>query len=200
LHYGAAIGVSINQDLRGMRGIVLTAALALLVLSGGAARADEGREIDCKKTNLHFEAPGFTAHCKDYSDNSINVGELNAASQFYGLFAMSEADITFIQAYSKAVLGGTRIYINRRSMESELGDTFSSKFSDWGEEEDIGDYEIKHVTVTSNSGEPADCIGFLKLGARRFEGVSGLTAGFACSAGGRDKAREAVKRFVGTQD
>lgn len=188
-----------------MRGIVWAAAATLLalselVLSGATARADEGREIDCKKTNVNFEAPGFTTHCKDYSDNSIDVGELNAASQFYGMFAMSEADITFIQAYSKAVLGGTRIYINRRSMESELGDTFSSKFSNWGDEDDIGDFKIKHVTVTSSSGEPADCIGFLKLGARRYEGVSGLTAGFACSAGGRDKARDAVKQFVGEQD
>jgi hypothetical protein len=183
-----------------MRVIFLTAAAALLALSGGAARADGGREIDCKETNLHFEAPGFTARCKDYSDNSIDVGELNAASKFYGLFALSEADITFIQAYSKAVLGGTRIYINRRSMEAELGDTFSSKFSGWGDEEDIGDFQIKHVTVTSNSGEPADCIGFLKLGARRFEGVAGLTAGYACSAAGRDKAREAVKAFVDGQD
>jgi hypothetical protein len=183
-----------------MRVIFLTAAAALLALSGGAARADEGREIDCKETKLHFEAPGFTARCRDLSDNSIDVGELNAASQFHVLFAMSEADITFIQAYSKAVLGGTRIYINRRSMEAELGDTFSSKFSGWGDEEDIGDFQIKHVTVTSNSGEPADCIGFLKLGARRFEGVAGLTAGYACSAAGRDKAREAVKAFVDGQD
>jgi hypothetical protein len=182
-----------------MRGLV-SAATVLLLLSAGAAGADEGREIDCKKTNLAFDAPGFETKCKDYSDRSINVGELNAASRFYGMFAMSEADITFIQAYSKAVLGGTRIYINRRSMEAELGDTFSSKFSGWGDEEDIGDFQIKHVTVTSNSGEPADCIGFLKLGARRFEGVAGLTAGYACSAAGRDKAREAVKAFVDGQD
>jgi hypothetical protein len=181
-----------------MRGVIL-AAVALLVLSGGAARADEGREIDCKNTNLAFEAPGFAVNCKDYSNNAINVGELNAASKFYGMFAISEADITFIRAYSKAVLGGTRIYINRRSLESELSDTFSSKFSDWGDEDDIGDFQIKHVTVTSGSGEPADCIGFLKLGARRYEGVTGLTAGFACSGSGRDQARDAVKRFVSQQ-
>src|SRR5689334_18650767 len=114
-----------------MRGVILAASMALLVLSGGAARADEGREVDCKKTNLQFEAPGFTVRCKDYSDNSVSVGELNAGTQFYGMFAISEADITFMQAYSKAVLGGTRIYIQRRSLESELEDTFSSKFSDW---------------------------------------------------------------------
>jgi hypothetical protein len=116
------------------------------------------------------------------------------------MFAMSEADITYIYAYSKAVLGGTRIYINRRSMEAELGDTFSARFSDWGDEDDIGDFKVKHVTVTSNSGEPQDCFGFLKLGGRRYEGVSGLTAGYACSGSGRDKALDAVKRFAGGQD
>jgi len=182
-----------------MRGMVLAAAAMLLLVSGGATRADEGREIDCKDADLAFEAPGFMTSCKDYSRNSINVGELNAASEFYGMFAISEAEITFIQAYSKAALGGTRIYIRRRSLESELEQTFSSKFSGWGDEDDIGDFEVKHVTVTSDSGEPADCIGFLKLGARRYEGVSGLTAGFACSGSGREKALDAVKRFVSQQ-
>jgi len=179
-----------------MRGVILAAAMALLVLSGGAARADDGREVDCKKTNLQFEAPGFAVNCKDYSRNSVSVGEMSAATQFYGMFAISEADITFLQAYSKAVLGGTRIYIQRRSLESEIEDTFSSKFSDWGDEADIGDFEVKHVTVTANSGEPADCIAFRKLGARRYEGVSGLTAGYACSGSGRDKALDAVKQFA----
>jgi hypothetical protein len=179
-----------------MRGVILAAAMALLALSGGAARADDGREVDCKKTNLQFDAPGFTVNCKDYSRNSVSVGEMSAATQFYGMFAISEADITFIQAYSKAVLGGTRIYIKRGSFESELEDTFSSRFSDWGDEADIGDFEIKHVTVTANSGEPADCIAFRKLGARRYEGVTGLTAGYACSGSGREKALEAVKRFA----
>jgi len=179
-----------------MRGVILAVAMALPVLSGGAARADDGREVDCTKTNLQFEAPGFTVNCKDYSRNSVSVGELNAATQFYGMFAISEADITFIQAYSKAVLGGTRIYIKRRSLESELEDTFSSKFSDWGDEADIGDFEIKHVTVTANSGEPADCIAFRKQGARRYEGVTGLTAGYACSGSGREKALEAVRQFA----
>lgn len=179
--------------------MMLAAAATLLVLSGGTARADEGRAIDCKDANLEFEAPGFTANCKDYSDNSIDVGELNAASQVYGMFAVSEADLTYIQAYSKAVLGGTRIYIYRRSLEAELEESFASRFSGWGDEEDIGDFQVKHVTVTAESGEPTDCIGFLKLGARRYEGVSGLKAGFACSGSGRDKALDTVKLFVSQQ-
>ncbi len=112
--------------------MLLPAVALLLVLSAGAARADEGTEIDCKKTDLSFEAPGYTVKCTDYSRSSISVGELNAASQTYVLFATSEADITFLQAYSKHVLGGTRIYINRRSLESELEDSFSFKFSRLG--------------------------------------------------------------------
>jgi hypothetical protein len=183
-----------------MRGVILAASMTLLVLSGGAAWADDGREVDCKKTNLQFEAPGFAVNCKDYSRNSVNVGELSAATQFYGMFAISEADMTFMQAYRKAVLGGTRIYIQRRTLESELEDTFSSKFSDWGGEADIGDFEIKHVTVTADSGEPAECIAFRKLGARRYEGVTGLTAGYACSGSGREKALDAVKRFAADKE
>ncbi len=183
--------------MRWMRGIFVAAEALLLVLSVSAARADEGTEIDCKKTDLSFEAPGYTVKCTDYSRASISVGELNAASQTYVLFAMSEADITFLQAYSKHVLGGTRIYINRRSLESELEDSFSFKFSDWGDEADIGDFEVKHVTVTFESGEPSECVAFRKLGARRYEGVSGLTAGFACSDSGRDHAFDALKRFAG---
>ncbi|GAB2177942.1 hypothetical protein DLREEDagr8_35000 [Dongia sp. agr-C8] len=179
---------------------MILAAATLLALCGGAAHGDEGREIDCNKTNLKFEAPGFTANCRDYSDSSISVGEMNAASQVYSLFAVSEADITYIQAYRKAVLGGTRIYFHRRSLESELEDSFSSRFSDWGDEDDIGDFEVKHVTITSESGEPADCVGFLKLGARRYEGVSSLTAGYACSGSGRGKALEAVQHFVSQQN
>jgi len=177
-----------------MRGVVL-AAVTLLVLSG-AVRADEGREMDCKDTNLAFEAPGFTVNCKDYSDNSIDVGELNAASKVYGMFAYSEADLTYINAFSKAILGGTRLFIYKRSMETELEKSFSSTFSDWGDEEDIGDFEVKHMTVTADSREPQDCIGFLKLGARRHAGVTGLTAGYACSGNGRAAALETVKRFV----
>lgn len=172
----------------------------LAVLSAGAAVADDGTEIDCKKTNLSFEAPGYTVKCTDYSRSSISLSELNAASQTYVLFALSEADVTFIQAYSKRVLGGTRIYIHRRSLESELENSFSFKFSDWGDEANVGDFEVKHVTVTFESGEPSECVAFRKYGARRYEGVAGLTAGFACSANGRDHAVQALQHFASPQE
>ena len=183
-----------------MRGIVLPAVLLLLALWAGAVRADDGTEIDCKKTNLAFEAPGYTVKCTDYSRSSISLSELNAASETYVLFALSESDITFLQAYSRRVLGGTRIYLNRRSLESELETSFSFKFADWGDEADVGAFEVKHVTVTFESGEPSDCVAFRKLGARRYEGVAGLTAGFACSANGRDHALDALKHFATQQE
>jgi hypothetical protein len=183
-----------------MRGSFIGAAAALLLAAaaGGAEAAEN--DIDCKKTNLEFEAPGFTVECRDFSRASVNTGELNAATETYGMFAVSEAELTFLQVYSKAVLGGTRIYIRRRSLESELENSFSgSKFSGWGDEDDIGDFEVKHVSVTYGSGEPSDCIAFRKLGPRRYEGVSGLTAGFACAGDGRDRALDTVKRFVEQQ-
>jgi hypothetical protein len=172
---------------------------AILALGAVGARADEGKAVDCKETNLQFEAPGFTVKCSDYSQSSVNVGELNAATKTYVLFAASEADITFLQAYTKRVLGGTRIYIKQRSLESELENSFSFEFSDWGDEADIGDFKVKHVSVTFKSGEPEECLAFRKLGARRYEGVAGLTAGFTCSGSGRDHALDALKRFVDQQ-
>jgi hypothetical protein len=179
-----------------MSGAVLAGAL---VLGAASAGAGDGEAVDCKETNLQFEAPGFTVRCSDYSRASINVGELNAATKTYVLFAASEADITFLQAYTKRVLGGTRIYIKQRSLESELQDSFSFKFSDWGDEADIGDFEVKHVSVTFESGEPEECLAFRKLGARRYEGVAGLTAGFTCSGSGRDHALDTLKSFVDQQ-
>jgi len=179
-----------------MRWGMLAPAVALLVVYAGAAGAD-GVEIDCKKTDLAFDAPGYTVKCEDFSRSTISLSELSAASQTYSLFASSEADITFLQAFSRRVLGGTRIYLQRRSLQAQIEEAFSSTFTEWGDEADIGDFEIKHVNVTFESGEPSECIAFRKLGARRYEGVSGLTAGYACSGNGRDHALDAVKTFVG---
>lgn len=184
--------------MRWMRAMI-PAAAALMVVATGSARAEEELEVDCKKTDLRFEAPGFTVKCTDYSRSSVSVGELNAATQTYSLFAMSEADITFLQVYSKHILGGTRLYIQTRSLQSEIEASFSSKFTDWGDEADVDDYEVKHVNVTFNSGEPSECVAFRKLGPKRHDGVSGLTAGFACSGNGRDHAFDALKHFVSQQ-
>jgi hypothetical protein len=162
----------------------------------GMARA-EGTKIECKETDLEFDAPGFTVDCKDFSRSSISVGETNAATRTYSLFAISEADLTFLNVFSNRVLGGTRLYFNRSSLESDIEEHFTGKFSSWTDAEDAGDYTVKTVDATFKSGDPMECVAFRKLGARRQEGVAGMTVGFACSASGRDRATEAMKKFVG---
>jgi len=173
------------------------AALLLAACWANAALAEEGEKIDCKETGLAFDAPGFTVDCKDYSRSSISVGEMNAATKTYSLFAISEADLTLLNVFSIRVLGGTRLYLQVRSLESDIEEHFTGRFAGWSQAEDVGDYEVKTVDVTFKGGDPMECVGFRKLGARRQEGVSGMTVGFTCSASGRDRAIEAMKRFAG---
>jgi len=170
-------------------------AMMILACCAGTAQALEGKEIDCKSTDMNFAAPRFKVTCKDYSRSSVSVGQSLAGSNSYSLFAVSEADLTFLDAFSDHVLGS--VYYSRRSMEADLEDNYDSKFADWATQDDIGDYEIRNVTATFKSNEPMECVAFRKLGARRQEGVSGMTVGFACSANGRDRALDAMKRFTG---
>jgi hypothetical protein len=174
-------------------------AMAILVCCGaGTALADEAKKIDCSATDMKFEAPGFTVSCKDYSRSSVSTGETLAASNSYSLFAVSEADLTFLDAFSDRVLGS--VYYSRQSMQSDLEDYYKGKFTKWARQDDIGDYEIGNVTASFGDDEPMECVAFRKLGARRYEGVNGVTVGVACSDNGRDKALEAVKLFVAQDD
>jgi hypothetical protein len=175
----------------------LVAAALLAAGWAGGANAEEGEKVDCKDTDLNFEAPGFKVDCKDYSRSSVSVGETNAATRAYSLFAMSEADLTFLHVFSNHVLGGTRLYFDKRGLESEIEDHFNAKFSDWADADEIGDYEVKRVNVAFKTGDPMECLAFRKYGARRQEGVSGMTVGFTCSASGRDHAVDVLKRFTG---
>jgi hypothetical protein len=138
--------------------------------------------------------------CKDYSESSISLSEINAASRTYTLFAMSNAELSFMHVLSNHVLGGTRIYLKLRSLESQIEDNFEAKLSNWGDEEDVGDYEVKHVTAVFDNDDPMECLAFRKLAGRRDAGVSGMTVGFSCAAGGRDKAMATVKAFIGQDD
>jgi len=169
-------------------------AMMVLACCAGTAHAIEGKEIDCKSTDMNFEAPGFKVTCKDYSRASVSVGQSLAGSNSYSLFAVSEADLTFLDAFSDHVLGS--VYYSRRSMEADLEDNYSSKFANWATQDDIGDYEIRNVTATFKSNEPMECVAFRKLGVRRYEGVNGLVLGISCSDSGRAKALETVKLFI----
>ena len=170
-------------------------ALAILVCCcAGTALADEAKKVDCSSTDMQFEAPGFTVSCKDYSRSSVSTGETLAASNSYSLFAVSEADLTFLDVFSDHIVGTA--YYTRRSIEADLADYYKGKFSDWATQEDIGDYEIRNVAATFEDDEPMDCIAFRKLGVRRYEGVNGVTIGIACSDSGRSKALDVVKLFI----
>jgi len=184
--------------MRWLNGAMLAAALTACLTA--TAHAEEGEKVDCKETSLQFDAPGFTVKCKDYSRASLSVGEVNAATKTYSLFAISEADLTFLNVFSNHVLGGTRLYYDRRSLESEIEDHFDGKFSGWASEEDVGGYEVKRVTVAFKNDDPMECIAFRKMGARRQQGVSGMTVGFACSGSDRQHAVAAMKQFVGEAD
>ncbi|WP_459856735.1 hypothetical protein [Dongia sp. agr-C8] len=171
------------------------AAAAFLALSAVAAQAEKGKEVACSETDFDFEAPGFEITCKDYSRAAVSTGQSLAASKSYSLYAYSAKDSTFLDAFSDYIVGAT-IYYTRRSMESDLETSYTAKFSDWATLDDIGDYELRNVTVTFDDGEPLECVGFRKLGARRWEGINGLTVGLSCSDDGREKAFETVKLFI----
>src|SRR4051812_41197128 len=128
--------------MRFPKGLLLAAAVIASSWVGAARAEEEGKKVDCKETDLDFEAPGFKVDCKDYSRSSISVGEMNAATKAYSMFAMSEAELTFLHVFSNHVLGGTRLYFSKRSLQAEIEDHFNAKFSDWSDVDDIGDYEV----------------------------------------------------------
>jgi hypothetical protein len=169
-------------------------ALTYSVMSAPAAFA-QGKDIDCSQTNLTFEAPGFEVKCKDYSRSSVSTGQSLAASNSYSLYAFSEKESTFLDAFSDYIVSAN-VYYTRRSMEADIEDNYSASFSGWASQEDIGDFEIRKVTATFDDGEPMECIGFRKLGTRRWEGINGLTVGLSCSDDGTAKALETVKLFI----
>jgi hypothetical protein len=182
--------------MKAMRLMKCVAAAAMFfALTAVAAEAEPGKEVDCRDSDLKFDAPGFEVTCKDYSRSSVSTGQSVAASNSYSLYAYSEKDSTFLDAFSDYIVGAS-VYYTRRSMEADLEGAYSAKFSDWASQDDIGDFEIRNVTVTFDDGEPLECVGFRKLGVRRWEGINGLTVGLACSDDGRSKAFEAVKLFI----
>jgi hypothetical protein len=182
--------------MKAMRLMKCVAATAMLVaLTALAAEAETGKEVACSETDFSFEAPGFDVTCKDYSRSSVSTGQSVAASNSYSLYAYSEKDSTFLDAFSDYIVGAS-IYYTRRSFEADLEGAYTAKFADWASQDDIGDYEIRNVTVTFDDGEPLECVGFRKLGVRRWEGINGLTIGLSCSDDGRSKAFDTVKLFI----
>ncbi len=175
----------------------LLAAGFCLSLSAFDAAA-EAKKIDCSETGFEFDAPGFAVDCKDASQDSVGVGEGTIKVKIYNLHAISQADATFLDVIKDHILGSTRIFYRKTSLESDIGRYYGGDFNGWGEEEDVGGFDVKRVTADFKDGnDPMDCYAFRQLGARRFEGVSGMTVGLVCSMLGRDKALSALKHLAG---
>jgi hypothetical protein len=183
-------------DMRFLKSV--GAALAFCALAAVAAQAEQGKEIDCGETGFSFDAAGYEVDCKDASQDSMDVGGGTISVRIYNLHAWSQADATFLDVIKDNILGSTRIFYRKTSLESDITRYYSGNFNGWTEEEDVGNYTVKRVTADFKDGnDPMQCYAFRQLGARRFEGVSGMTVGLVCSMLGPDKAMEALKHLAG---
>jgi len=177
-----------------------SAMLAAVIVAFGTTtgNADEGKKIDCKETPFEFDAPGYEVGCKDWSQDSINVSGGTIAVRIFNLHAFSRADSTFIDVMDDRILGSTRVFYHKTSLEGDVDRYYSGSFTGWADEEDVGDFTVKRVTADFKDGsDKLDCLAFRRLGARRFEGIGGMTVGLACSEQGRDHALAALKHLTG---
>jgi hypothetical protein len=180
-----------------MRGFSMMLAAAGMVAGfSAAAAAVEGKPIDCSDTSMNFEASGYQLACKDYSDPVASTGGQTFALKRMTLHALSEREGTFLDAIDDHILGTTRVFYHKTSLENDIGRYFTGNFTQWSDSEDVGDFDVKHFSATfENDKSPVDCVAFRRLGGRRFSGVGGMTVGIACSQGGRAQADDALKHF-----
>jgi len=178
----------------------LLAAGAITIGLGGElspGRADEGgKDISCADTPFTFDAPGYTTKCKDHSAASINL-DVPAAIKIVTMHAFSNTEATFLDVVDDHILGTSRVYYDRRSLESDVSRYYTADFKGWALDTAIGGYEVERVQVSFDREDPLDCLAFRKLGGRRYSGIGGLTVGLACSQLGRDHAYAALKHLAG---
>jgi len=181
-----------------MRGFqMMLAAACLAVGFGAAASANDGKPIDCGDAGLKFDAPGFKTTCKDYSDPTASTGGMTFALKRMAIHALSESDGTFVDAIDDHILGTTRVYYNKTSLENDISRYFNGDFTQWTDSDEVGGFDVKHFSAKFRGDqEPLDCAAFRRLGARRYSGISGMTVGIACSLAGRDRTDEALKHFA----
>src|SRR5437868_5483015 len=101
----------------GLLSIVLALASGAM-LHAGDARADDGKPIDCKDTDMVFKAPGFTVTCKDYSDPTALSSSGGMRVEF--LSAVGESAEQILGVADIRALGG--IYLKRRGLEEDIHD------------------------------------------------------------------------------
>jgi len=181
--------------------LVTAVAFAFGVLAVGfggtpAAAKDDGKDIPCSDTPFTFDAPGFTAKCSDHSQASINL-DVPAAIKIVTMHAFSNTEATFLDVVDDHILGTSRVYYDRRSLESDISRYYKADFKDWAIDASVGGYEVEKVQVSFDREDPMDCLAFRKLGGRRYSGIGGLTVGLTCSQLGRDHAYAALKHLAG---
>lgn len=189
--------------LRSAARLALGTTLAVGVLAGGIgavspqARAeDESKEIPCTDTPFDFTVSGYTTKCEDYSQGTISLN-VSASVRILTLHAVSEAEATFLDVVDDHILGTSRVFYHRRSMESDIARYYSkADFKNWTDDEEVGGYEVKRVSVTFGHDDPLDCVAFRRQGGPRYSGISGLTVGLSCSALGREHAVAALKHLA----
>jgi len=176
---------------------VLAIGSSALLHPSAARAAEDDHKVDCAETNLKFDAPGYEVTCEDHSERSAGVGELTIGVKIFVLHAMSEKDITFLDVIDDRIVGSTRVFYNKTSLESDIDRYFKGRFTGWADEEEIGGFDVKRFSaVFGNDSEPIACLAFRRLGARRFEGIGGKTVGITCSAQGHEYAVGALKHFT----
>jgi len=182
----------------GVLSLVIALAAGGLTYSNGVRAEEDEHKVDCAETGMKFDAPGYEVTCEDHSDNSAGAGELTVGVRLFVLHAMSEKDVTFLDVIDDRIVGSTRVFYNKTSLESDVDRYFKGSFTGWADEEEIGGFDVKRFSAVFGSDKtPLDCLAFRRLGARRFEGIGGKTVGIACSMQGREYALGALKHITG---
>ncbi len=159
-----------------------------------AARAEEGKVIECSETAMTFDVPDFKVTCKDYSDRTAlsNAG----AFRIEVLSAVSEAHQQVLVVADVRAVGN--VYLYRVGLEEDVHNSFSNEtLRNWKETGEVAGYEFAEY-----NGRDLDenCIAFRRTMTRRNGGVgeSGFgrkVIGFGCTMDSREKLVESLEKL-----
>ena len=186
------------RRISGVLSLAIAVAAGALSYSGDLRAAEDESKVDCAATGMKFDAPGYEVTCEDHSESNASAGELSVGVKLFVLHAISEKDVTFIDVIDDRIVGSTRVFYHKTTLQSDIDRYFKGSFSEWADEDEVGGFDVKRFSAQfSGDKTPIDCIAFRRLGARRFEGIGGKTVGIACSMQGREYAVNALKHFTG---
>src|SRR5262249_25646366 len=157
-------------------------AASLCALMAGGARAPEPKEKKSSPTPFFLYAPGHTRTRQEFNKASLNQEvfaagrgmtppplSANAATLPSRIDPASpEPDVPFLAVSDRHILGTSRVYYNRRSLESDIDRYYSdASFTDWALDSGVGGFEVERVSVSFNHEDPMQCLAFRKQGAPR---------------------------------